>query len=394
MSGDQFVYFSAVDWTFRRLPHHYICDELARREDRTLFIENTGARWPGVRDARRVRDRILRLLSAGTKGMPVASQRITVLPPLVLPIHPLTRGVNRLLLTRQVKAAAPWLDPVRAVAWLTLPNPTNLDLTRWLRPALVVYFCADEFAALPDVDPSVASSEDELLKMADLVFVTSQRLKRLCSRFGAEPIFVPVGVDAASFEDAASGRLPVPKALRDVRRPIVGYLGGLNHKIDIDLLDAVIRAFPSSEFVFVGDVDDPRYAPSPAPNLRIVTGIAHEEIPAFLQYFDVCLIPYQVNQFTRSVYPAKLNEYLAAGRPVVSTALPEAVALEGVIRIARDHGEFIAHVRDALANDMGAERVGARVGAARANDYAKIIPPMLDRVERALRSKTNAPGAS
>ena len=381
--GRDVVYLSAVDWTFRRLFHHYICDEIVARSGRVVFIENTGARWPRLRDASRVLVRARRILAARGRSLNAGGDgQITVVPPVVLPAHSLTSSLNRELLRWQLRRAVPWLDAPNAVAWITLPNRTALDLLDWLRPKATIYFCADEFAAVPGIASDVTACEDELLRRSNIIFVTSERLRVLCSRFGAEPIFVPGGVDFAAFASAAHGELACPSPLRDVRGHVIGYIGGLNHKVDVELLEKVARAFQEDTIVVLGDVDDDRYTPAPARNLRVLPRRPHEELPAFLQRFDVCMIPYEVGPFTRSVYPAKLNEYLAAGRPVVSTALPEVLRMRDVVRVAANHEAFIREIALALRDDMTCEGSRRRVAAAKRNDYRRIIPPMLDTVDR------------
>lgn len=386
------LYFSAIDWTFRRLPHHYIAAEITRRGGRLVFIENTGIRRPSVRDLARVRQRLARLIRSRGRVLPAQQAGIRVVPPLALPPHPsrVVRAINRELLSRQIRRIAPGVRRGHALAMITLPNWTSLDVSRALRPRLLVYYCADEFAAVPDAEPSTAESEDALLQEAHLVFVTSERLRQLCSRHGASPVFVPVGVDLDVFADAAARRLPRPAALSGLPGRVIGYLGGLNHKVDIALLEQVARTFHRDSVVVVGSVDDPRYAPRPMPNLRILAGHGHDEVPAFLQHFAVCLIPYMRSQFTDSVYPAKLHEYLAAGRPVVSTDLPEVLPFADVVRVASDAGAFITHVREALEGRDAPEAIAARVAVAARHDYGIVIPRMLGEIERRLVEKGEA----
>lgn len=389
LRGVDVLYFSAIDWSFRRLPHHYITEEITRRGGQVVFIENTGIRRPTFRDMARVRRRLAHLLRSRGRLLPAREPGLRIVPPLALPPHPsrLVRAINSTLLSGQIRRVVPGLSSGMSVAIVTLPNWTSLDAARALRPGLLVYYCADEFPAVPEADPTTGDSEDELLQAANLVFVTSERLRHLCSRSGASPVFTPVGVDLQAFADAAAGKLPRPDALSGIPGRTIGYLGGLNHKVDVRLLEEVARTFRNDSVVILGEIDDPRYAPRPLPNLKILHGHAHDEIPAFLQQFDVCLIPYLRSQFTDSVYPAKLHEYLAAGRPVVSTNLPEVLRFAEVVRIASNGAEFIAHVRAALEEPDPPRSVAARIDVAARHDYSIVIPRMLAEIEQRLLAR-------
>lgn len=381
------VYFGGTDWSFRRQPQQYICAEIARRGGRVLFVENTGVRWPSTRDLGRVRDRLVRLLSTAPTGASVEEYGIRAVPALAIPTHPSKpiRALNCWLVRRQLRRAAPELDGRATVSWISLPNWTTLDVTRALRPRLVVYYCGEEFAAVPQAHPSIRESERAVLAEADIVFATSRRLEMLCKQAGRDDtILAPVGVDLQAFADAAAGRLDRPADLRGLRGRVIGYLGGLNHKVDVPLLEAVVRAFPDDSVVILGSVEDPRCAPRPAPNLYVLGERRYEEIAAYLQHFDVCLIPYVRNEFTDSVCPAKLNDYLAAGRSVVSTALAEVLPFRAVIRVGDGHDAFITNVREALEEWNSERSVAARVAAAATRSYDVIVPRMLAAVEARL----------
>lgn len=380
------VYFGGTDWSFRWQPQQYICTEMARLGNEVLFVENTGVRWPHLRDSGRVLRRLGRLVSTSRVGASSEDGGVRAVPALALPAHPsaIVRQFNRLAVSKQIRRAASRLDGRTTIFWIGLPNWTALDVSRSMRPNLRVYYCGEEFAAVPQAHPSIRDSEQQLLVESDLVFATSRRLKALCERSGRPVIMAPAGVDLSVFAQAASRRLSRPPALRGLPGRVIGYLGGLNHKVDRTLLEAVVRTFPDDSVVIIGSVEDPRMRPTPAPNLHILGELPYGDVPAYIQYFDVCLIPYVRNEFTDSVCPAKLNDYLAAGRPVVSTALAEVLPFADVVRVADGVDAFVSQVRDALDEGTSQARTAARVAAAATRSYDVIVPAMLAAVDEAL----------
>lgn len=382
------IYFGSIDWGFRRQDHQFIGLALAARGHEVLYVENTGARWPRPRDLARVGAR-LRNWARGAAGRDrEVREGIHLVSPLCIPgaSFRVERALNQVLLRRQLR------DPVRRLArplvyWVGLPTWAGLDLVRWLRPALTVYYCGDGFTELPGLRPGIRDSERALLAHADIVFATSHALFEHCAALGATPILVPVAIDLEASRDAREGKLPVPPELRGLRGRLIGYMGGLNYKVDVQILDAIAERFRDDTIVILGSVEDARFRPRSAPNVVILGERPYEEIGAYLARFDVCLIPYRLNEYTAGVSPAKLLEYLAVGRPVVSTSLPEVLPYRPVVRIANDREEFLNAVAEALEQEEGAQERASRVRWAARNSYESVVADLVSRVERELAAR-------
>lgn len=390
MRGVSVVYFGGADWSFRREPQHYILEEVVKRGGSAYYVENTGVRWPRITEAHRISARLARALRSAPSGASVTERGVRVISPIAIPIHPsrLVRRINARLVTAQIRRAAHGLRGTTVISWISLPNWTTVDVTERLDPELVLYYVGEEFAAVPGAHPTVRESERHALKLADIVFATSRRLQTLCERAGRRAILAPVAVDVAAFTRAAERRLPKPRDLEGLPGRTIGYVGGLNHKVDTGLLRAVVEAYPQHSVVVLGSVEDAGSAIGPFPNLRMIGERPYSELPAYLQHFDVCLVPYVRTEFTDSVSPAKLIDYLAAGRPVVATAMAEILPFRGVVRIAEGPDEFVLQVRQALEEKPTEQLVAARVEAARSRSIDAIVPPMLDAIERRLVSRS------
>ncbi len=255
---------------------------------------------------------------------------------------------------------------VAPVLWYYTPHA--LAFSGHVPGQVVVYDCMDELSAFAGADPALPALERALLARADLVFTGGHSLfeaKR--ALHGAVHLF-PSGVDVAHFAPAREG-LPDPAAQRGVGRPRAGFFGVIDERLDLGLLDAVAALRPGVQFVMVGPLAklDASALPRRA-NLHWVGAASYAELPGFVGNWDVALMPFALNAATRFISPTKTPEYLAAGRPVVSTPVADVVRTYGGMRgvgIAGDAAGFAAaidHARGLRADDWRAEADGMLAG--------------------------------
>jgi glycosyltransferase involved in cell wall biosynthesis len=296
-------------------------------------------------------------------------------------------------LEREVSVAvASWRrNPL--VLWLY--TPAALPFLDLLRPDLVVYDVMDELSAFKFAPPAVVEQERVLLTRADLVFAGGPSLYE--ARQGRHPDLhlFPSGVEQAHFARALAPDLPIPCALRDLPRPVLGFFGVIDERLDRDLLAQAAAARPEWSWVLVGPVlkIEERDLPQ-APNIHYLGQQEYADLPAFLKAFDVALLPFARNEATRFLSPTKTLEYMAAHKPIVATALPDVVRLYGdVVWIADGADTFVAAIEGALAE--GPEAREARNHRERAllarYDWDQIAGEMraliTDRLARKLASR-------
>lgn len=250
------------------------------------------------------------------------------------------------------------------VLWLY--HPALLELGRAVCPgAPLVYDVMDRFPAFASSRPGVESEEIRLLREASVVFTGGRSLDRAI-RSQLEQLrrppshCFPSGIDLDHFGRARALSTSVPDELRNLPRPVFGYFGAVDERIDFDLLNALGAAMPDASVVLIGPV----LSPPPqevAPNLHLLGSRSYDELPRYLKGFDVCLLPFRNTELVAHVSPTKTPEYLAGGRPVVSTPIPDVVADYGeVVRIAATTESFISSCRDSAAvpgdpEDLAAE---------------------------------------
>lgn len=362
---------------------HHLMARLAGAGHRVLFIESLGLRRPTVagRDVSRMARRLVRGLQP-----PRERDGVHVLSPLVIPLHgkAAVRAVNARLLPALVGRAARRLGMSRPILWGYVPQAEALlDV---LDPALVVYHCVDDIATQEGIDEvSFRAAEARFAGRADLVLASAPRLAERMRALSDNVLYAPNVADTAAFAsaleegrvDAALGALPSPRLV---------FTGAIaEKKLDLPLLTAVARARRDWTIALVGPVGlgDPHTdvaALDAEPNVHLLGARRYDELPAVLRGADVTLIPYRASELTASIFPMKVYEYLAAGRPVVATPLP---ALEGVdeISVADAADAFVAAVERELAEDTPERRL-ARSAAAAANSWDARLAEITAELER------------
>jgi uncharacterized SAM-binding protein YcdF (DUF218 family)/glycosyltransferase involved in cell wall biosynthesis len=391
IKGKDILCISSIDWNFNWQGHQEIMAALAAEGNRVLFIENTGVRTPGIKDLSRISSR-LRSWITNVKGFRKERENLFIYSPVILPFpySRTARWINRRMLIRPLQK---WLRLMRFqpdIIWTFLPTHTALDIIDQIDHEILVYYCIADFYELTGRSTKSRKAEQELLSRCDLVFAQGEDLARKCRAHARSVHIFPFGVNWKNFAQSVDG-MPEPRDLARLPHPRIGYVGGIHRHIDLALVHALATGHPQWSFIMVGPQQTHTPLLENLPNVYFIGAKPFPELPAYVSRFDVCLIPYLKSEYTATVYPTKLNEYHAAGRPVVSTDIPE------VIRYNRDHGdivylagtaeEFSRQIEKALAEDSPHLET-ARRQAASTHSWETRIEQMSTHMERALQDKS------
>jgi UDP-galactopyranose mutase len=249
------------------------------------------------------------------------------------------------------------LDIENYITWYY--TPMMLSWSEELHPSAVVYDCMDELSAFKNAPPILREREADLFSRADLVFTGGRSLFEAKREQHESVHCFPSSIDVKHFAQALdTGAEPADQ--QGIPHPRVGFFGVIDERTDIELLRDIAELRPDWHFIMIGPVvkisedDLPRAA-----NIHYLGGKSYDELPGYIRGWDVAMMPFAINESTRFISPTKTPEYLAAGRPVVSTAIRDVVrpyGENGLVRIASTPEEFVAAIQAALDEDADDRR--------------------------------------
>ncbi len=385
------VCISSIDFDFIWQGHQQIMSTLAAQGNRVLFIENTGIRSVSLSDMPRLKKRLARWWHS-VRGFRQERPNLYVYSPLGLPFpySRIAQWINRFLITLDLGR---WMKAVqfnKPVVWTFLPTPLAMDLIRSLDPKLVIYYCIDNFAASSPSAKKILRAEEKMFERADMVFVTSHQLEQYACRHNSNVHLFPFGVDYDIFERARNSDIrSLPEDMAGIPAPRIGYVGGIHKWVNLDLLKETASRNGAYQFVLVGPIQTDVSLLRGLPNVHFLGPKPHDLLPDYIRSFDVCTIPYRLTEYTDNVYPTKTNEYLAMGKPVVSTPLKEISLFNQrhgpLISIASNPGEFAQGIEKALGS--GEEKISRRIEVARENSWQVKIGRMAALIETTIKER-------
>lgn len=374
-------------WTNKQHTAHH----LAQAGWRVLYVESVGLRQPRMGSSTDW-GRLLKRLWRGLRGPRQVQDRVWVLSPLVLPFkhhHPWVRAFNQSLLSWTLARFCQGHGFTTPMVWtyhpFVLESLQRLQQRHHLALGPTVYHCVDDLAAIPGIDAAAFNAEEQrLLQHCQVVFTTSQSLADKCSAHHLRVHNFPNVVDVDHFTKAWREDAPLPSDLAAIPEPRLVYVGALSDfKVDFELLDGLADTNPQWSFVLIGDEREGQQNPTLArmvqrANVYLLGHRPYAQLPNYLRGMRVGLLPTLVNDYTRSMFPMKYFEYLAAGLPVVSTPLAfTSEARHTYLGVARHADDFSAKIRIALMNSTRRDALVNEVGD---NTWAKRLDKMLSKI--------------
>lgn len=354
LRGANIVCLSGLDWDYVWQAHQEITYRFAASGNRVVFVDNTGGvRSVRLADASRVFDRFVRALMQAIRGERRAAENLVVLAPLLIPFvgNRLAQVINARVLIPRLAAKIRSLAGPNPVIYTYLPTADALEIIDLVGGpnSVLVYHCVSNFEAAAQHLDALLANEREVVRRSDLVVVQSGKIAERFASINPRVHNLGIGVNLTVFDPDKVEE--TPEELRDLPRPIIGYIGSVHRHVDMKLLSRIADAHPNGSVVIAGPTQVDLAPLRAHPNIVLLGARPHGDLPALVAAFDVGLIPYARNPYTETVNPTKLYEYLAMGVPVVSTDLPEVIAQQlppFALRLARDHEQFLQGLREAL----------------------------------------------
>jgi glycosyltransferase involved in cell wall biosynthesis len=393
LTGKSVVCFAGEDWWYHH-PHskNHLMKRFARAGNRVVFVNSISMGLPGLA-SKDLLPRVARKLRSYAKLARTTEEGITVVSPAALPFYGsrVARAANRRLLAAQVGTLARSRGLTRPILWIAIP--TAADMIGRLDESLVVYQVSDKYdenSMDHATDPAtIRRLHERAIDNADIVLYSGRKLFEEAERGRERSHLLEQAVDFGHWSRVGGGGLEVAEEVARIPRPRLGYFGAIEPwLIDQELIRRAANERPEWNWVFIGNksrgVEVERL-----PNTHFLPPVAYSELPRYAAGFDVCVLPWETERaFTSYGSAIKVREYLATGKPVVISPLPEYEPMRGVLRIARSREDFFRLVEEAL-NESDPNAARARQASvangtwdARAEWVSGLIEEALARRER------------
>lgn len=352
-SATPVLLLSFVEWTGAWQRPHHLAVGLARDRRVTFAYWHRVHHWPRGKS-------IFHIMRSELKRLKDSQLAVLSVPAFPLDARlPLVRAMNNLLLQHSLRRHFPRRGPLRVI----VNAPFFGTTLRALAPSFVLYDVMDELVA----DRAAQREEQWLLQEADRVTAGTWTLTQKKGKLRGDVEFINCGVEFDHFHRATEKAAPgsrtyeVRRSLDIGRRPVAGFFGAINDRLDADLMQFLANSATDFDFLMIG----PRYPSAPRPpaleNWKFAGKVEYRDLPDYVRLFDVALIPYHKRGMNHFLHPVKVMEYMAAGKPVVSTPLPDVVEFYGgFIQIAETPEGFLKAMRAAAKEP---ERFRSHVGA-------------------------------
>jgi glycosyltransferase involved in cell wall biosynthesis len=383
---DGVICIGGEDWWYHNRGHFdfQIMRRIARKMP-VLFVNSLGVRMPtpgtSLDDGRKFIGKIGRKLKSLSNGVTNVENKFWVFSPVMAP-GATGQKLTAWALAPQIKLAALRAGIQRPLLWIHCP--AGAALVGALGAVATVLQRTDRFEAFTEADGTTVGDQIRLLKTAaDLVVYAAPHLMQEETGTVARQLLVTHGVELDRF--VADGRSPGrgPADLVTLARPRVGFIGGIDaHTFDPELFLDVARRLPDLQFVLVGGSSLPE-GWCTLSNVRMTGRVPYEVVSRYMAAMDVLIMPWNKSEWIKACNPVKLKEYLAIGRPVVTTEFRALDGWRDVVRVAEDAASFAAAIRASLAEGFNVGRVLPRLEKETWDAKADLVLNTLKAVARA-----------
>ncbi|MBI5150100.1 MAG: glycosyltransferase [Candidatus Omnitrophica bacterium] len=386
MARKDILFFSSDDWNSGLKTSKYHLSTRLARQNRVFFINSLSLRAPTF--SKRDVNKILAKLKGYFRGLQKVRENLYVYTPLLIPFQKFAfiRWLNERFLLWQFRVMIRRYQMRDPAIWTFLPN--TVDLVRKLPKKCLIYYSVDDMSAFKGVPrETVRRQDEELTKEADLTFSVSEELFNRKRLLNPNSFYSPHGVDFDLFNRAnTNGAVKKPEDLAGIPEPIIGFYGLISGDwVDYRLMEYLAQQRPRWSFVLIGKIDRREGETLPrANNIHYLPVKPYEELYRYSKFFNVAVLPFNINPLTTHSHPLKILEYLSAGRPVVCVAIPEAKKYAQVITVASDYKDFLDKIENYLSNDNpGAKE--SRVNFASRHSWDKRFDEIQEIISRHMR---------
>jgi glycosyltransferase involved in cell wall biosynthesis len=388
------ICFGGEDWWYHH-PHskNHLMRRFARAGNKVIFVNSISMGLAPMKSGE-VLPRIKRKLKSYAKLARTTEEGITVVSPAVIPLFGSRAAAttNRRLLTAQISRLAKQRAMNNPILWIAIP--TAVEVIGQLHESLVIYHVSDKYDANTmdhATDPAyIRQLHERAIDAAALIFYSSRKLIDEAERGREKSYLLEQAVDFDHWAQISNGKLTVADAVARIPKPRIGYFGAIEPwLVDQDLIRQAARERPSWNWIFTGNKSRGLEIEA-LPNVHFLPPVSYDELPNYAAGFDVCVLPWNTDvPFTSYGSAIKVREYLASGKPVVISPLPEYESMKDVLRIARSRDQFLELVDDAL-HETGTEQAQARQNAVKDGTWDARAEWVSELIEEKMKSVPSA----
>ena len=391
LHGKSIICFGGEDWWYHH-PHskNHLMRRFARAGNKVIFVNSISMGLAPMKSGE-VLPRIKRKLKSYAKLARTTAEGITVVSPAVVPFFGsrAAAATNRRLLTAQISALAKSRGMSRPILWIAIP--TAVEVVGQLHEEFVVYHVSDKYDANTmdhATDPAfIRKLHERAIDAADLIFYSSRKLFAEADRGREKSHLLEQAVDFDHWSRIGRGEVSVADVVEAIPHPRIGYFGAIEPwLVDQELIKQASRERPGWNWIFIGNKSRGLEIES-LPNVHFLPPVSYDELPHYAAGFDVCVLPWNTEvPFTSYGSAIKVREYLASGKPVVISPLPEYESLSDVLRIGRSREQFLELVDDAL-QENDAAKVAARQDAVKDGTWDARAERVSELIEKACQNR-------
>ncbi len=382
------VCISPIEWDFLWQRHQIIMQSLAQSGNRVFYIENLS---PSLSLNFSIFSKILKRMKKVLFGSSFKDSKqipnLKVITPFVLPFkNRLAEFINKKLFIKLLCLLLKSRGIEKPIIWTYLVTSEALELIAHMEPQFLVYDCVFDIITHPDYPKETASFEKIIMESADLIFTDNLLLLKKCKQANPATYLIQPGVDFELFSSAKY--IPELRLFKKIGKPRICFFGGIDEiRIDLGLIKFIAKNRPEWNIILFGPVIKTNVSTLKIKNIFFMGTLKHEELPWYLKEIDVLILPYKIIPFSNSIFPAKIFECLATGKPIVSTPLSElSFYPEEIIRFASRKEDFISAIEKSL-NSTNPNEIRKRIVLAQENSWAKRLTDIQTIIEEALNNK-------
>ena len=377
IKNQEIICFAGNDWWYRHPGSTTHIMKYLARYNKVIYVNSILMDVPNIR-ASNLLSRIRGKLRSYFKWMKKLNKQLLIFSPVTIPFYsiPVIRKISRLLLLLQLRHCMKLFHIAKPILWIDIP--TAYEIVNNLTTKLLIYNVIDRYTAKESRAKGIIKYyHSKLMASGNLILFSSYKYYEESAENQANAYFLDHAVEYKHFSKTINQDLIIPDDIASIKRPIVGYIGTAHE--DWELVRYLVRRKPNWNFVFIGRKQNVKIESEKIPNLFFLGQKPYSILPNYAKVFDVCILPYKIDEWVEYSNPIKLKEYLSTGKPVVSISFPAVERYKDIVYCARNKEEFLKYLEFAIYEDT-AELQKKRIDAVRYETWDKRVEEISERI--------------